>query len=239
MSASLPRVRPRVLLLDAGGTLVFLDGQVVADVLARQGVHVTAEAVRAAEGPAKALYQRLMREGVPHEEGWRRYVADMIARAGAPVERADALVTPLRAEHERFNLWRRLADGAPAALDRLREAGMRLGLVSNSEGVIDALLRRLGIRDRFEVVVDSEVEGVRKPDPEIFRRALARMHAEAATAMYAGDIPDVDVAGARAAGMHAVLIDPYGYFPDYDGAPSFASVAALADALLALPVAAK
>lgn len=221
-----------MVLFDAGGTLVFFDAHAVAEVVGAHGARVTAEAVRAAEGPAKALYQRLLREGVSHEEGWDRYVAAVLAHAGVDEKRAVELVPVVRAEHDRLNLWRRVPEGLGDALDRLRSAGVRLGVVSNSEGTIAKLLGIVGLAPRFEVIVDSAIEGVRKPDPEIFRRALARMGADAGAAMYAGDVPDVDVAGARAAGMGAVLIDTYGYFPDYSEAPRFESVVALVDALL-------
>ena len=66
----------------------------------------------------------------------------------------------------------------------------------------------------LEFVVDSQVEGVEKPDPRIFRIALERLGVAASRALYVGDIRAVDEAGARAAGMHFVLIDPYGDYGD-------------------------
>jgi FMN phosphatase YigB (HAD superfamily) len=57
------------------------------------------------------------------------------------------------------------------------------------------------------------------------------MQVGAADTMYAGDIPNVDVDGARAAGLDAVLIDTLSHYPDYTGAPRFVSVAALVEAL--------
>ena len=89
----------------------------------------------------------------------------------------------------------------------------------------------MSIAQYFEHVIDSTLEGVRKPDPEIFWRALSRMQASAADTMYAGDIPNVDVDGARAAGLDAVLIDTLSHYPDYTSAPRFASVSALIETL--------
>jgi putative hydrolase of the HAD superfamily len=99
------------------------------------------------------------------------------------------------------------------------------------------LLERVGLAAHFEVVLDSQLEGVQKPDPEIFRRALERMGIAAGRALYAGDIPEIDVLGARAAGMSGVLIDAAGRYSDEQGWSRVPSVAALIDALLALPVA--
>ena len=56
----------------------------------------------------------------------------------------------------------------------------------------------------FDTVLISDAEGVSKPDPEIFRRALERLGVDAAHACYIGNHPEVDVAGARAAGLKAV-----------------------------------
>ena len=55
----------------------------------------------------------------------------------------------------------------------------------------------------LRIMLISEVEGVRKPDPEIFRRALARCDVEASAAFFVGDHPDVDVGGALQAGLRA------------------------------------
>jgi putative hydrolase of the HAD superfamily len=132
----------------------------------------------------------------------------------------------LQAAHARKNLWRCVPADLPAALTRAQSIGVRLGLVSNSEGAIAALLGELGIAHHFEVIVDSGIEGVRKPDPEIFRRALRRMEVTAKEALYIGDVPAVDVEGARAAGMGAVLVDEYGHYPDFTG-PRVRSVAEL------------
>jgi putative hydrolase of the HAD superfamily len=60
------------------------------------------------------------------------------------------------------------------------------------------------------VIVDSSVVGVEKPDPRIFTIALERLAEEPERAAYVGDFPDVDVVGARAAGLVAILLDPFG-----------------------------
>jgi putative hydrolase of the HAD superfamily len=107
-------------------------------------------------------------------------------------------------------------------------------VVSNSEGRLASVLARVGISAHFEIVVDSHLEGVHKPDPEIFRRALARLQLAPERAIYAGDIPEVDVLGARAAGMAGVLVDAFDHHAGSTW-PRVRSVQALIDALLALP----
>jgi putative hydrolase of the HAD superfamily len=79
---------------------------------------------------------------------------------------------------------------------------------------LEDLLQSLGVRDAFAVRVISGIEGVEKPDPAIFRRALERLDVDPADALYVGDNPEFDVAPAAAVGMTPVLIDRRGRFPD-------------------------
>ena len=123
------------------------------------------------------------------------------------------------------------AAGTREALDRLRAAGLRLGVVSNSDGRVEEALVAAGLRDRFDVVLDSALVGVEKPDPAIFRAALDALGVAPAEALYVGDLYEVDVVGARAAGMPAALLGLVlpGAAPD---CPRFDSLGALADDLL-------
>jgi HAD superfamily hydrolase (TIGR01509 family) len=224
--------RPEVLFLDAGNTVVFLDHQAVSDVLHGEGVQVSAETLRRAEGPAKRRYAAFLDGGGSHEAGWHHLMASLLSEAGVTPASVAPLVLRLRAVHDDFNLWRRTPPGLVEAFDRARAAGIRLAIISNSEGKLDDLFARIGLTAYFEAVVDSALEGVRKPDPEIFHRALRRLGIPAARAFYAGDIPEVDVAGAHAAGMPAALIDPFGFYPP-DAVPlRFDSVVHLIDAWL-------
>jgi putative hydrolase of the HAD superfamily len=80
-----------------------------------------------------------------------------------------------------------------------------LGLVSNGRAFLQgAVLRALEIEIFFDAVLISEAEGVRKPDAEIFHRALRRLDVGAEEAVYVGDHPEADICGARDAGLKAV-----------------------------------
>lgn len=206
-----------LLLLDVGNTLAFLDMHAVAAVARAEGRAVDAEVLARAEGRAKRRYEQQLAHGVSHEEGWGLYLATLLEEDGVDPAAARALIAPLRRAHDVFNLWRRVPEGLDAALDRIRARGMRVAIVSNSEGRLPELLERLGLARHFESIVDSHFEGVRKPDPEIFRRALARADVPAERAIYLGDIPGVDVVGANAAGIRAVLVDPFDFYPHHEG----------------------
>jgi putative hydrolase of the HAD superfamily len=94
---------------------------------------------------------------------------------------------------------------AVTTLVELRRRGLKLALVTN--GMVrsqESKLRRLGIEPLFDAVLISEREGVRKPEREIFERALSRLGVLPANALHVGDHPVADVAGSSAAGLSAI-----------------------------------
>jgi putative hydrolase of the HAD superfamily len=90
-------------------------------------------------------------------------------------------------------------------LEELRRRDLKLGVITNGQSVRQRRkLAALGLESAFDVVLVSEEEGVRKPDAEIFRRALARCGVAASEALFVGDHPVADVQGADDAGLTAV-----------------------------------
>jgi 2-haloalkanoic acid dehalogenase type II len=86
-----------------------------------------------------------------------------------------------------------------------------VGLITNGPSQIQRdKIERLAISNLFEVILVSEEEGIWKPDPLIFARALARFDVTPDEAIYVGDSPEHDVAGARAAGVTSVWINRRG-----------------------------
>jgi len=219
------------LLLDAGNTLVFLDMRAVADVAAECGVEVDAGELARVEGDAKRHYESLLTDGASHETGWRLYLRTLLVESGVAPDVAPSLIDPLRAAHDQLNLWRRVPEDLMEALAAAREIGFRLGVVSNSEGKLVELFEHVGLDGQFECIVDSAHEGIRKPDPAIFLRACERMGIAPQQALYAGDLPEVDVRGALGAGLQAALIDPFGFYPAHDASARYASVHELVEAL--------
>ncbi len=112
-------------------------------------------------------------------------------------------------EYQRvFPTFVSLFDDAASTLTALREKGYRIGIVTN--GPLVQQHRKLdvsGLRLLCDTVVVSDEEGVKKPDPEIFFRAAARLGLSPAQCLMVGDHPEFDIEGALAAGMHAVFID--------------------------------
>ena len=99
----------------------------------------------------------------------------------------------------------RFPQDAGDTLARLRSSGLKLAVVTNGPVAWQSRkLQTLGLRDYFDEVLISEAEGVAKPDARIFARALERLGVDAADAMFVGDHPEIDVAGAQDAGLVAV-----------------------------------
>ncbi|HSJ95946.1 MAG TPA: HAD-IA family hydrolase, partial [Myxococcota bacterium] len=129
-------------------------------------------------------------------------------------------------------------EGAHETLGALRGAGLRTGVISNADGRVAALLEQAGLAASFDVVLDSHLEGVEKPHPEIFRRALARLEVAAAHAVFVGDIWSIDVEGSRAAGLRPILMDATGGYADRD-CERIARLAELCERLALAPQGAK
>jgi len=101
-----------------------------------------------------------------------------------------------------------LHPGAEEAVTELAARGIALGIVSNTGRTPGIILRqvldRYDLLRHFSAISYSDEVGYRKPDPEIFRRTLAGLGAEARHAAHIGDNPDADVTGAQKAGMRGV-----------------------------------
>jgi putative hydrolase of the HAD superfamily len=90
-------------------------------------------------------------------------------------------------------------------LSALRSAGLRLGLITNgSVSMQSRKLECLSLSSSFDTILISAAEGISKPTPEIFRHALERLEADAPESVFVGDHPEIDIRGARSAGMRAI-----------------------------------
>ncbi|MCX2967452.1 MULTISPECIES: HAD family hydrolase [Streptomyces] len=128
--------------------------------------------------------------------------------------------------------WCLFPDAVPA-LDALR-ADYRHGVLSNAATADqDRKLRRLGIRDRFEVLLCADGIGCAKPAPEAFRAACEALRLEPAEVAYVGDQLATDAQGAQAAGLTGIWLDRLGG-PGPDGVPRVTGLAELREALASL-----
>jgi putative hydrolase of the HAD superfamily len=203
---------------DAGGVIVHPNWARVARVLRAHGVVVDPEALARAESRAKRQFDNptTITTTSDASRGWL-YFNLVLEGAGVPISAAtDAALEELRVYHTESNLWESVTPGAMDTLATLRKQGLTLIVTSNANGRLHALFDRLDLSQFFDVIIDSFLEQVEKPDPRLFHIAMARAGATPGTTLHIGDLYHVDVAGARAAGMHPLLVDVDDLYRDVD-----------------------
>jgi putative hydrolase of the HAD superfamily len=209
------RIRCRAVLLDAGGVIVLPDRDLVAGALAEVGIAVAPAAVPTAHYEA---VRRLDRDPdarrVP--DAYLQALCaglEVPARSRAPAVQALSRLADRRASGR--ILWSEPAPGAIEAMTALARAGITVLIVTNSDGHAAENLRDAGICQtgagpgaRVTDVIDSGLVGSAKPDPGIFATALRRAGAAPASAVHVGDTLSADVAGAVAAEIAPIHLDP-------------------------------
>lgn len=205
-------------LFDAGGVLVVPDPVAIAAVVQPFGGTVSVAALVRAHYGAMCSQDT---EALVHDD-WDVYKRAYLAHAGVPPGAVDDALVALKAIWSP-HLWRFPLAESVAALRRLHERGVPMGVVSNASGQIEGTLATQGVCQvgrgagvPVDVVVDSHVVGVAKPDPRIFDSALDALGLPAGRVAYVGDSVRNDVAGAAAAGLVPLHLDPH---DDHPGAP--------------------
>ena len=150
----------------------------------------------------------------PHTNAWARFERNELDEAGfSEAFEAEAAALGHRVEAARV-LEALRGEVRPAmveAVRRLRDAGLPLGLLSNNVAPMERTGRLGELLDLFDAVVESSTEGVRKPEPEIYRRALTRLSdavgrpIEAADCAYLDDL-GINLKPARALGFATIKV---------------------------------
>lgn len=146
---------------------------------------------------------------------WGRIYSAVLGDLGID-DPAGRLTEALYFRFTRYESYRLFPDVLPS-LEAARRAGLRVGLISNFEEWLEGLLVHMEVADLFDPVVISGKVGVEKPDPQIFRMALEQSGVSPEESVYVGDHPRIDVEGAQAVGMGAVLIDRRDRHTTYTG----------------------
>jgi len=202
----------KALLFDFGGTLAFLDFELLAREFSREGRKLDALALEHAEYAGRAAIDRhLMSEGNSQatSAAYEFFFRGWMTAAGIPADEFHECAAKFGAIHREATLWRVVRPGTFEALEAFKSAGYKLAIVSNAEGQVEADAKRFGLAKYFDVIIDSHIVGVAKPDPRIFRIALERLGVGPDEAKFTGDIYSIDVEGARAAGIEARLVDQH------------------------------
>lgn len=218
MNAPLPAGIETVF-LDAGNTLIGMDYARIARELAAHGIAPSVGDLARAEAAARPhvsehVAAQARQSGL---DAFVFYFARIVERlpsaAGIGADVLEPIVRDVAAALKRpgedHRLWCTVIDGVPAALDALADAGYRLVVVSNSDGSVERALVDLGLADRIDAILDSEIVGFEKPDPRFFSHALRIAGTPPDRTLHVGDMYFQDVLGARSAGIECVLLDPH------------------------------
>ncbi len=204
-----PKVK--ALLFDFGGTLAFLDYELLASEFSRPDRPLDALTLEYAEYEGRAMMDRFMTGDRLKDvnSGYEQFFLGWMRAAGIPDDEIREYGARFQQIHREATLWRIVRPGTFEALERLKSQGFKLAIVSNAEGQVESDANRFGLAPFFDTIIDSHVVGVAKPDPRIFHIALERLGVRPEETRFAGDIYSIDMVGAQAAGIEGALIDQH------------------------------
>jgi len=232
---------PKAVLLDVGGIFHLPDHERVRAAFARAEFTVNVDGLDRAHYAGAAQFP----VGVDVESDWKfrwqQYLDAYITACGVghddPVLRDD-VHKHLDSEFAVGDLWSRIIPGSVDGLRALVATGVHVGIISNADGTV---AERLAAQEVLQVgpglgievacVIDSGAVGVSKPDPRIFHIALDAIGIAASDSWYLGDMPGIDVVGARRAGLWPIVMDPFDFQSgDYHRVSTLAEVAEMVSA---------
>lgn len=199
---------PRAVTFDFGQTLASFDTHLASVRLAERGLVVAPERLEHALPLAWQTYNHAISRGLGGHP-WKILMRSLLENA-APDAHADAItdaVDFLWDQQPIKNLWRRPIPGMIELVDDLIAAGIKVAIVSNSEGRLAELIDEMGWSERFSIVADSGKIGIQKPDRAIFAWAAERLQIPLESIVHIGDSFAADVDGALSAGMMAIWYD--------------------------------
>jgi FMN phosphatase YigB (HAD superfamily) len=229
---------PGAVLLDVGGVFLLPEHTRILGALARAEVTVDPDILDRAHYVGASRFTIDLDVEADWSGCWARYLDGFAVACGVDDRDRNDVHVHLDSEFADAALWVREAPGCRAGLAALAETGVRLGIVSNADGLIGERLRAQeilqvgpGLGIGVECVIDSGAVGVMKPDARIFQLALDAMGVAPDDAWYIGDMPAIDVVGARRAGLRPFVVDPFDLHggAGYDRIGSLAELARLVD----------
>jgi len=221
----------KTIFFDVGNTLLFPNRERIHAPLAERGIPCDDSQVRDLERRVKNEFDSVMScDGNRDHSFWLMFYTQLFTEIGI---NDDALRDQLVGNTRESANWDRILPGTREHLLRLAKQ-YRVGVISNADGKIEAVLRRCGIGDCFLSITDSGLVGYEKPHPEIFRQAMRSLNAEPEESLYVGDVYFVDYLGATRAGMQAVLMDVQGAYKE-KGVARVESLAELQEMLPGAP----
>lgn len=209
--------RPKVIFLDAVGTLFGVRGsvgEVYGTIAQRFGVQVPAERLDAAfwqsfKSAPPPIFPGTELQEIPDQEleWWQMIALRTFQETGVLHEFTDfsGFFKELYTHFATAEPWFVYPDVLPA-LQRWQKQGFEMGILSNFDSRIYSVLQALDLVEFFTSVTISSEVGAAKPDPQIFAVALEKHQCSATEAWHIGDSEREDVQGATSAGLKGILL---------------------------------
>ncbi len=226
----------QAVVFDIGGVFLIPHHEPVRAALAESGLDVTPDEQAFHEAHhrgVRAIAEAVRDQEIEPDEGtvdvWRTYDGAYFSTVGiADHDLGTAAAARQRQRSQGVsNVWSQPMAENIAAFHRLAEArpDLRRAIVSNNDGTAEQQMLEHSVCQvgpgrlpSVEVLVDSGVIGIAKPDPAIFEPVHELLPVDPANMLYIGDTFQSDVLGAEAAGMQVVQLDPYDLHADFDHA---------------------
>jgi putative hydrolase of the HAD superfamily len=219
--------RPEAVLLDVGGVFHLPGHDEISAAYRAQGHEIDRARLNYAHYAGAARFHTAFEtRGTDTESDhtiWLEYLDAHADALGVGDDVRADLLPQLGKAFIGLETWSHQIEGSVEGAEALKAAGVRIGIVSNADGTVAAVLEASGTAQvgpgpgvEVEVIIDSGAVGVAKPDPRIFHLALDAMGLDPATTWYVGDMPTFDVVGARAAGLFPILMDPHDFHGGID-----------------------
>jgi putative hydrolase of the HAD superfamily len=211
----------RIVTFDAANTLIRLTSpasQTYAEVARRFGTVLDPVRLNQAFLQAWKEVPRLPDQTGPRSDDgrswWRDLVATTLSLAEYRVDPFPAYFDAVYEEFKRPGIWQ-LTPGVTQVLDALAQGGIRLGVLSNFDRRLYAILQTLGVLGQFEHVIVSSEVGAEKPCPRIFAEVFRRFQVDPEEVLHVGDDEELDGIGARSAGMSAFVLGRDGGWKEF------------------------
>lgn len=203
----------KAVFFDVGNTLLFPDRERIYAPLYQRNIFPSPEQLLSIECRTKKEFDAILKQRGAVDHGfWYLFYSNLLEELGLqPDGLRDTLVEATRVSAN----WGAIRPGTREILERIGNR-YRIGVISNADGKIAALLERFQIADCFLNITDSGVVGCKKPHAAIFQAALRTMNVAPEESLYVGDMHSVDYLGATSVGMQAILFDVCGGYRDLD-----------------------
>jgi len=205
------RLKLKLITFDFGDTLVSADPPYLTRIwmaLKDLGIKKSQKEVERAYHIADfKVAKRLLEEKNFNPELYQMLLGTTLLEELGIKENQQELLTELAEWLLGFRPERVIVPGADKVLEELKSRNYILGIISNNDGRTHQKCQEVGIEKYFDFILDSTIEGMIKPDPKFFQKALELGRANPSETLHIGDLWGSDVLGARASGLWAVWVE--------------------------------